>query len=81
MVAGEVKRYRKLESSQQKGIPQTSKIEPSYLKNEQFILNMIVVAAPEADINSLKEELMQSDVINKSWLIEKLCEFEDPDKQ
>jgi hypothetical protein len=41
----------------------------------QFRFNMIESAVAEADINSLRKELIQSEVINKSWLIEKLEEM------
>lgn len=47
----------------------------------QIRFNTIDVAAAEADISSLKKELKQTDVINKSWLIEKLNELEGTDKQ
>ncbi len=47
----------------------------------QIRFNMIDVATADADINFLKEELIKSDVINKSWLLEKLCELEFPDKE
>ncbi len=47
----------------------------------QIKFNTIDFLAAEAEIDSLKKELTQSDVINKSWLIEKLSELEGLVKQ